>query len=141
MRTELLSRAMVVTPNIPEAAVLAGRAISSAADIRAAAEAIRDLGPSAVIVTGGHGDGDHVIDVLFDGKEFVECATPRVGDTRVHGTGCTYSAALASFLACGAGLPEAAAGAQAYVAGAIRHALTLGKGQCLLDHFWRRDQT
>jgi hydroxymethylpyrimidine/phosphomethylpyrimidine kinase len=77
-----------------------------------------------------------VVDVLFDGRDLTECTIPRVHSRSVHGTGCTFSAALAAYLACGVGLAEAAALAQAYVAGAIRHSMPLGKGQMLLNHFW-----
>ena len=136
LRIELLPHAMVVTPNIPEAEVLSGRTISSPEGARESARAIRGLGPSAVIVTGGHGMGDEVVDLLFDGTDFIELRTPRIRGRHTHGTGCTFSAAVAVYLARGHGLADAAARAQAYVSGAIRHALPIGHGRSPLDHFW-----
>jgi hydroxymethylpyrimidine/phosphomethylpyrimidine kinase len=134
LKAELLPRAMVVTPNIPEAEALSGRRISSVEDMRAAAQVIRGFGPSAVIVTGGHRPGNEIIDVLFDGNQFTECLTLRVTDGSMHGTGCTFSAAVAAHLACGAPLADAAARAQQYVANAIRHSIAVGKGQRVLGH-------
>ena len=141
LRAALLPRATVVTPNLPEAAALSGRAVDSPASVREAARVIHGLGPSAVIVTGGHGEGDDVIDVLFDGHMFHELRTPRVRTRHSHGTGCTFSAAVAAYLAWGYELPEAAARAQAYVAGALRHALGLGEGHGPMDHFWQTADT
>src|SRR5262249_54879590 len=96
------------------------------------------LGPSVVIVTGGHGGGPQIVDVLFDGRELVELPTRRIESRSTHGTGCTFSAALAAFLAKGERVADAAVHAQAYVAGAIAHAQPLGKGCGPLDHFWNR---
>ena len=149
---ELLPRARVVTPNIPEAEVLAGRRIASPADAREAARRIHGMGASAVIITGGHGFGitqglghraqgstQEVVDLLFDGEVFHEFRTPRIVVARpAHGTGCTFASAVAAGLALGHALPDAAGNAQRYVAGAIAHALAIGHGSVLLDHFWER---
>ena len=140
--TGLLPRARVVTPNIPEAEVLSGVRIASEDDRRRAARHICELGAGAVIITGGHalGTEDSVVDVLFDGTDFVELRTPRVGShggQSVHGTGCAFASALAARLALGDDLPEAAGRAQQYVAGAITHALAVGRGARCLDHFWQ----
>jgi hydroxymethylpyrimidine/phosphomethylpyrimidine kinase len=137
LRAELLPRALVVTPNIPEAAVLSGLEIRSAGDAREAARRILDMGSSAVIITGGHGAGHAVVDLLFDGRTFVEMKTPRIATKHTHGSGCTYAAALAANLALGHPLQDAAARAQRYVAGAIRHAPGIGHGHGPLDHFWQ----
>jgi hydroxymethylpyrimidine/phosphomethylpyrimidine kinase len=137
LKAELLPRALVVTPNLPEAAVLSGCRIESIADARRAAQLIRERGASAVIVTGGHAPGDVVVDLLYDGHDFVELRTPRIETHGRHGTGCTYSAALAAYLALGAHLADAAARAQAFVAGAIRHAPAVGSGHGPLNHFWQ----
>jgi hydroxymethylpyrimidine/phosphomethylpyrimidine kinase len=137
MRTELLPRALVVTPNIPEAEVLAGRKIASLADRREAALRIQALGPAAVIITGGHADGPEIVDLLLDGKQFSEFRMPRIDTANTHGTGCTFASAVAAFLARGCSLHEATERAQAYVAGAIRHALAIGHGHGPLDHFWQ----
>ncbi|HEX3704726.1 MAG TPA: bifunctional hydroxymethylpyrimidine kinase/phosphomethylpyrimidine kinase [Vicinamibacterales bacterium] len=134
---ELLPRALVVTPNIPEAEALCGRTIRSLADAREAARRIQDMGPSAVIVKGGHAAGDEVVDLLFDGEAFVEWRTPRIATKNTHGTGCTFASAVAANLALGRSLKDAAFAAQQYVAGAIRHGFAVGKGHGALDHFWR----
>jgi hydroxymethylpyrimidine/phosphomethylpyrimidine kinase len=136
MRAELLPRALVVTPNIPEAEVLSGYQIRSMEDIQEAARRIHDLGPTAVIIKGGHGQGDSVVDVLYDGDRFLEFRTERLPQPHVHGTGCAFAAAVAAYLALGFSLEQAAERAQSYVAGAIRHAFALGQGQHVLDHFW-----
>jgi hydroxymethylpyrimidine/phosphomethylpyrimidine kinase len=137
MRLELLPRALVVTPNIPEAEVLSGTRITSLDAAREAARRILAMGPSAVIVKGGHGPGDEIIDVLFDGERFHEFRTARVSTRNTHGTGCTFASAIAAYLALGQSLTEAARLAQAYVVGAIRHGLSIGHGHGPLDHFWQ----
>ena len=145
--TELLPRARVVTPNIPEAEALSGRRIRSMDDAREAARRIHDMGAAAVIITGGHGwdeasglaaAGVHIVDLLFDGQVFVEFLTSRVDSRHTHGTGCTFASAVAAGLALGDTLPDAAARAQRYVAGAIAHAPGIGHGRGPLDHFWER---
>ena len=136
MKRELLPRALVVTPNIPEAEVLSGRTIASLDDAREAARRIHALGPSAVVVKGGHRSGDELVDLLFDGRDFHEFRTPRIDTRNTHGTGCTFASAIAARLALGESLVDAVAAAQAYVAGAIRHALAIGHGHGPLDHFW-----
>jgi hydroxymethylpyrimidine/phosphomethylpyrimidine kinase len=140
--TELLPRAYVVTPNIPEAEALSGKRIQSMDDARIAATRIHAMGAAAVIITGGHASGDTVIDLLYDGSAFNELISPRVrpaaSSDRVHGTGCTYASALAASLALGRTLHESARRAQAYVGGAIAHARALGRGAALLDHFWEQ---
>lgn len=148
LRLELLPRARVVTPNVPEAEVLSGRRIASADAARDAARRIYDMGAAAVIITGGHAlrtknpepltlnPEPSVIDLLFDGHVFHEFRTPRVDVKRTHGTGCTFASAVAASLALGRALPDAAERAQRYVAGAIAHAQAVGHGTALLDHFW-----
>jgi hydroxymethylpyrimidine/phosphomethylpyrimidine kinase len=136
MRAELFSRAFVVTPNIPEAEILSGRPIRSLDDVHEAAKDIHKLGPTAVIITGGHGHGDVVVDVLYDGDRFAEFRTDRLASPPVHGTGCAFAAAVAAYLALGIPLEQATERAQRYVVGAIRHAFAAGHGQQLLDHFW-----
>jgi hydroxymethylpyrimidine/phosphomethylpyrimidine kinase len=137
VRIELLPHARVVTPNIPEAEALSGRVIASLDDAREAARAIHGLGSKAVVVKGGHADGNEVVDLLFDGERFQEFRTPRIPTVNTHGTGCTFASALAAALALDESIHEATEQAQAYVAGAIRHALTIGHGHGPLDHFWR----
>ena len=145
---ELLPRARVVTPNIPEAEALSGRRIQSMDDAREAARRIHDMGAAAVIITGGHRGrttnaeprttNDDVVDLLFDAGAFFELRVTRVESPHTHGTGCTFSSAVAAGLALGHALPDAAARAQQYVAGAIAHAPRIGRGRGPLDHFWER---
>jgi hydroxymethylpyrimidine/phosphomethylpyrimidine kinase len=137
MTQELLRRARVVTPNIPEAEVLSGIRIQSMDDAREAARRIHTLGAAAVVVTGGHAVwNDEVVDLLFDGVAFQEFRTPRIDSRQTHGTGCTFASAIAANLALGRALPDAAERAQRYVAGAIAHAPAIGRGRGPLDHFW-----
>lgn len=140
MCAELLPRARLVTPNIPEAEMLSGVKIRTLADAREAARRIRDIGSPAVLIKGGHAEGDEIVDLLFDADTFVELATRRIPTRNTHGTGCTFASAIAAHLALGYSLPDATARAQAYVAGAIRHGLAIGRGHGPLDHFWRTRQ-
>jgi hydroxymethylpyrimidine/phosphomethylpyrimidine kinase len=134
---ELLPLAAVVTPNIPEAEALSGRAIDSIDSARAAAARIHELGVSAVVITGGHAQSDEIVDLLFDGTAFTEFRMPRIHSPHTHGTGCTFASAIAAGLAGGKSLVDAIADAQAYVAGAIAHALALGGRRNPLNHFWK----
>jgi hydroxymethylpyrimidine/phosphomethylpyrimidine kinase len=143
---ELLPLARVVTPNLPEAEVLSGVLIRSQGDARVAAQRIRDMGASAVVITGGHaaetyrGSGQtasEVVDLLLEGDTFYEFRTPRIDTPNTHGTGCTFASAIAAYLALGHAAPEAVERAQQYVAGAIAHALAIGHGHGPLDHFWQ----
>jgi hydroxymethylpyrimidine/phosphomethylpyrimidine kinase len=136
MKSELLARALVVTPNIPEAEVLSGITIGTAEDCREAARRIHGLGAAAVIIKGGHLPTADISDLLFDGHRFREFRHERVAGPHTHGTGCTFAAALTSQLALGRSLEEAIPLAQSYVAGAIRHAPGLGRGHGPMDHFW-----
>jgi len=137
LKSVLLPKAVVVTPNISEAEALSGRSIRTAADRRSAARAIHALGARAVIVTGGHFPSAGIVDLLYDGHDFQEFEGERVPGRHTHGTGCTYSAALACHLALGRTLAEAIPLAQAYVAGAIRAGIDVGRGHGPMDHFWR----
>jgi hydroxymethylpyrimidine/phosphomethylpyrimidine kinase len=138
IKTVLLPLALVVTPNADEAARLAGMPVASQDDAREAARRIHALGPGAVIVKGGHLEGADAIDLLYDGREFVEFGGPRIATRSTHGTGCTFAAALAANLALGDPLPAAVDKAKRYVTGALRHGLRLGHGHGPLDHFWDR---
>jgi hydroxymethylpyrimidine/phosphomethylpyrimidine kinase len=137
VKSELLRRAYVVTPNAHEAAILAGIRVDSLAHAREAARRIHDFGPAAVIVKGGHLRERQAVDVLYDGRDITEIAGPWLDSRNTHGTGCTFAAALAANLALGFALAEAASRAKSYVADAIRHGLTVGRGHGVLDHFWR----
>ena len=136
MKAELLRRAFVVTPNIPEAEALAGMAITSDDDRRTAARRIAALGASAVIIKGGHLASAGIVDLLYDGQRFLEFRAERVAGRGTHGTGCTFAAALAARLALGTPLAEAIPLVQQYIAGAIRSAPAIGRGHGPMDHFW-----
>ena len=137
MRWTLLRLARVVTPNIPEAEVLAKLSIGSLADMREAATRIAALKPAAVVIKGGHLPGPEVVDLLFEQGAFKEFIGPRIEGRNTHGTGCTFAAAIAAHLAKGAGLAEAVSAAKNYVEGAMRDGIPLGKGHRPLNHFWR----
>ncbi len=137
IKSDLLRRAFVVTPNVPEAEALSGLRILGDDDCREAARRIMALGPSAVILKGGHMPSRQIVDLLYDGHLFQEFTTERVAGPHTHGTGCTFSAALAAHLALGRTLADAIPLAQQYVAGAIRCAPGLGRGHGPMDHFWR----
>ncbi len=137
IRWTLLRLARVVTPNIPEAEVLARMTVRTREDMREAARRIAMLKPMAVVIKGGHLPGPEIVDVLLENGEFTEFAGPRVEGPNTHGTGCTFAAAIAAQLAKGVGLKEAVRLAKEYVAGAMRPGIPLGGGHRPLDHFWK----
>jgi len=138
IKASLLKLAEVVTPNVPEAEVLTGSPIRSLEDMRAAARRIRGLGPRVVVVKGGHlPAGDRVIDVVCTPDGEFDLSGPRFDTRHTHGTGCTFAAAIAAYLAVGQPVEEALRSARAYLEGAIRHAPGLGSGHGPLNHFWR----
>jgi hydroxymethylpyrimidine/phosphomethylpyrimidine kinase len=137
LTTELIPRAFVVTPNIPEAEALSGLSIPTVKEARRAARRIREMGPQAVVIKGGHLEGPEVVDLIWDGHDMIELRSPRIDSASTHGTGCTFASAIAANLALGHLLREAVERAKTYVSGAIRHAPAIGKGHGPLDHFWR----
>jgi hydroxymethylpyrimidine/phosphomethylpyrimidine kinase len=138
---ELLPLATLITPNTHEAAHLTDvEDIETAADLRAAGEALYERGPDAVLVKGGHLSGtEEAVDVLVDGEGARSFAAPRIDTTHTHGTGCTYASAIAANLAKGHDLTAAVERAKRYVTGAIRHALPLGHGRGPTNHFFHLD--
>jgi len=130
----LLPRALLVTPNLHEAADLAGIAVSTPAQMRDAAARIACLGPAAVLVKGGHLEGD-ALDMLFHDGEFTELRAPRCETRHTHGTGCTYSAAITAYLARGCELVAAVRHAKAFIDAAIRSAPGLGAGNGPVNHW------
>jgi hydroxymethylpyrimidine/phosphomethylpyrimidine kinase len=134
---KLLPLAAVVTPNAPEAAVLAGLEVVDAGSAREAARRIHALGPAMVIVKGGHLGGDRSDDLAFDGRAFETLPGKRIDTRHTHGTGCTFSAAIAACLARGLEPMAAASEARAYLQGAIEHAEPLGAGHGPVNHLWR----
>ena len=143
MRTRLFPRATLVTPNLAEAARLAGVAEpTSRAEIEAIARTLRGAGPAAWLVKGGHAAGASADDALLDDEGLLWLEAPRVATRNTHGTGCTLSSAIAANLAKGAPLRTAVAEAKAYLSAALAGAdsLTVGQGPGPVDHFApRRD--
>jgi hydroxymethylpyrimidine/phosphomethylpyrimidine kinase len=137
VRTALLPIAAVVTPNLYEVRQLTGVEVTGPGDLRRAADAVLALGPRAVLVKGGHLDGDAVdLLVTAEGDEY-EYRSERYDNRHTHGTGCTLASAIASRLACGDALPDAVGAAKEYVTGAIAHGFALGAGIGPVDHGWR----
>ncbi len=132
---ELLCRADLVTPNIPEACILSGMPIKDKADMVEAAMRIwhRSGKRCAVLIKGGHSGGSQVLDVLFCGDGVKEFRGERLQVGEVHGTGCALSAAVTAYLARGAGLTEAVGSAKEFLMRAMKRALKLGRGVLLLD--------
>jgi hydroxymethylpyrimidine/phosphomethylpyrimidine kinase len=133
LRRELLPLCTVVTPNVPEAEILVGYALESAADREKACRDLVSMGAGACVLKGGHLDGPPV-DLLFDGREFAEYHGERLESRALHGTGCTYSAALTGLLARGLPLVHAVAGAKEFVTAAIRGAPGIGRGKGPVHH-------
>jgi hydroxymethylpyrimidine/phosphomethylpyrimidine kinase len=132
---ELLKRASVITPNVPEAEILTGLTIKDVAGMEAAARKIVEMGARAVIVKGGH--MERAVDVLFDGEQITQLGGDKVKADNNHGTGCTFASAIAALLTSGRTLTEAAMLAKAYVTKAIEKGYPIGKGRIPLDHFYR----
>ncbi|HWP65433.1 MAG TPA: bifunctional hydroxymethylpyrimidine kinase/phosphomethylpyrimidine kinase [Candidatus Limnocylindria bacterium] len=133
LRTTLLPRAHLVTPNLAEAEALLGTPVRSPADMQAAARALVGLGARAALVKGGHLTGS-AYDVLCAGDRVHEFDAPRLTVASTHGTGCALSAAIAAALARGEPLVEAVGRAKRYVHRALERAVAIGGGVRLLDH-------
>jgi hydroxymethylpyrimidine/phosphomethylpyrimidine kinase len=129
----LFPLAALITPNIPEAEVLLARRIQSVDDMKDAATALMRVGCRAVLVKGGHLEGDP-IDILWDGSTLHELVTPRIDTPNTHGTGCTYSAAITARLAFGHDVETSVRGAKQYLTTAIRESYSPGKGHGPVRH-------
>ena len=154
---KIIPLAHVITPNVPEAEVLSGLDIRTEKDVHEAARRIHGLGAKYVIIKGGHLDTaeaafrSHVHakgeqgpatceDYFFDGRAFEIFSGPRIHTPNTHGTGCTYSAAIAAFLGQGMNIHKAVQAAKKYLIGAIQHSFALGHGHGPLNHFWNSAQ-
>ncbi|MBY9078363.1 bifunctional hydroxymethylpyrimidine kinase/phosphomethylpyrimidine kinase [Paenibacillus sp. HN-1] len=132
----LLPLALVTTPNIPEAEIIAGMTIAGLEDCKEAARRIAEMGSQNVIVKGGHSaEPGAVTDILYDGKEFTYIESPRVDTPHTHGTGCTYSSALTAELAKGRTTGEAVKTAKAFIRAAIEDGIGIGSGHGPTNHF------
>ena len=146
IRSKLMPLAVLVTPNLLEAARLLGETVArDEAEMAAQAERLRKQGANAVLVKGGHATGPLAVDILVDAQGAMRLEAPRTPTKNTHGTGCTLSAATAAELAKGATLREALAKAKTYVTAAIAAAdqLQIGKGRGPVHHFhawWPRER-
>lgn len=132
----LLPLALVVTPNIHEAQLLSGIAITNLADARRAAKIIHGFGSKYVLIKGGHLPTDRATDLLYDGRFFNIYKGEFIDTPHTHGTGCTFASALAAQLARGKSVPDAVQAAKTYLTEAIRHSLAIGHGTGPTNHFY-----
>ena len=138
VRSLLVPRATLVTPNAPEAAELTGLAVVTAADQEAAARAlVADLGAAAALVKGGDLEGEEVVDVYWDGERLEVFRGPRIATTSTHGSGCALASAIAAWLARGSPLLDAVARGREWVRSGIESAPRLGHGRGPLNLFPR----
>ncbi len=135
LTTILLPLAEVVTPNLPEAAILAGRVVDTVEDMKAAAEVILEKGAKSVLLKGGHLSGDVLVDVYYDGDNWREWRQTRLDTRHTHGTGCTISAAICAGLALGRARVDAVINARDFTRRAIETAPELGAGHGPLNHW------
>lgn len=140
IRSELVLRARLVTPNAPEAEVLTGRAVETVDGQRRAAERLLELGAHGALVKGGHIGGNMITDVLqtTTGEWIFE--SPRLLTMSTHGTGCTLASAISAYLAQGASVPDAVEKAREYLREAIRTAKGFGHGHGPVNHGWILDR-
>jgi hydroxymethylpyrimidine/phosphomethylpyrimidine kinase len=134
LRSRLMPLAAVITPNALEAGALTGLAVRTLADARRAAARLVEIGARSVVITGGHLEAG-AVDLVYEAGVFTELPGERLESTHTHGTGCTFSSAIAARLALGDALVPAARAAKTYVTGAIRRAPGLGHGRGPLGHF------
>lgn len=137
LKQDLVPLANVVTPNLSEAEVLSGLKIKNLSDMKEAARKIFRLGAQNVLIKGGHLSSDEAIDVLYNGKTFQEFKAKRFKTKNTHGTGCTFSSAIAAELAKGKKVEEAVNIAKKYITLAIKNSLNIGHGHGLLNHIVR----
>jgi hydroxymethylpyrimidine/phosphomethylpyrimidine kinase len=143
LRTRLIPRALLVTPNIPEAEVLSEIEIDSVAAMHSAARVLHRFGARAVLIKGGHspaalrsgGQALEAVDLFFDGRRYLEFTAARIPGDGAHGTGCALSAAIAAWLSRGADLETAIRRAKRFITRGLKQALLLGNGRYVLDHF------
>ncbi len=139
LRDNLLSRMALVTPNTEEAASLTGMQVETVDHMKVAARRLVEMGARAVVVTGGH--LDKAIDVFLEGDRLELFSVDRIKPDATHGTGCTFSSAVAANLALGRSLRESVVLAKAYVTEAIRKAYLTGPGRMPLNHLYRMQQS
>ncbi|MBM2804900.1 MAG: Bifunctional hydroxymethylpyrimidine kinase/phosphomethylpyrimidine kinase [Deltaproteobacteria bacterium] len=136
LRSKLIPLASVVTPNIPEAEELTGMKLLTSAEIKEAAKRIVKMGARTVVIKGGHLKGP-AIDLFYDGEKFIELTAPRIRTKNTHGTGCTFSAAIAAYLARGETVESAVVAAKKFITAAIKASFSIGSGHSPVHHFYR----
>jgi len=136
LKSLLVPRAALLTPNAPEAAALTGLTVETTDDLRRAGEALLELGAHAVLMKGGHVAGERVVDLLITRQGETAFEGERIETRHTHGTGCTLASACATGLAQGLGLTESVARAWNYVHEAMLRAPGFGAGHGPLDHAW-----
>ncbi|MCR4434803.1 MAG: bifunctional hydroxymethylpyrimidine kinase/phosphomethylpyrimidine kinase [Clostridiales bacterium] len=132
---KLFPLALVVTPNLFEAEVITGMKIETPDQMEKAAVEIRGMGARNVVVKGGHLEGS-ATDVFYDGKSFIHIQGARIDTKNTHGTGCTFSSAIAAFIAKGNPVLQAVRLAKGYINGAIENSIALGHGVGPTHHFY-----
>jgi hydroxymethylpyrimidine/phosphomethylpyrimidine kinase len=140
LRTKLIPRASLITPNLPEAAALLGEDVASdAADIERQGRRLLAMGCPAVLIKGGHADGAESVDYLIEAKRTARLAAPRLATKNTHGTGCSLSSAIAAHLAKGEAMESAVRNAKTWISAAIAAAdrLSVGHGRGPIHHFHR----
>lgn len=134
LKARIIARAFLITPNLPEAEVLTGRTIKNIAHMNDAIESMRQLGAEAVLLKGGHVEGDVVVDLLITKDSVCRFEGPRLESTSTHGTGCTLASAIATGIAQGLSLEDSVGRGRHYVLEAIKSAPGLGRGHGPLNH-------
>lgn len=135
LKQELFPIADIVSPNLHEATQIVGFPVVDRVTMEKAAVAIKEMGPRYVIVKGGHLEGD-ACDLLYDGSKFTALTNKRINTLHTHGTGCTFSSAIAAGLAGGLAMEQAVEQAKAYITMAITHGFALGRGVGPTHHFY-----
>ena len=136
LRARLIPLATVVTPNVAEAEALTGMTLTKPEDFAEAARQIVDMGAASVIIKGGHRAGP-ALDLFYDGRTFLPLHARRIRTKNTHGTGCTFSAAIAAYLAKGEKIESAVVLAKKYITSAIAKAFPVGSGHGPVHHFHR----
>lgn len=139
LKSQLIPKATIITPNLPEAAILLGiKRAESLTDMIKTVESLMALGSKTVLLKGGHLAGNEAIDLFYDGHTLHQLASPWINTRNTHGTGCTLSSAITALLAKGYTLEEAVNTAKEYISGAISHAneLDIGQGCGPVHHFY-----
>ena len=137
LRELILPLATLATPNLGEVRLLTGVDVRTRSDLAEAARAMLALGPQWVLVKGGHLPDDDAVDLLSDGREWVELPAARITTDHTHGSGHTLAASITAHLARGASIPDAVAAGKRFITEAVRGSFPLGAGLGPVGHFWR----